>query len=59
MGTKTPEPSWHSVGQDGDIEIRDYEPMIVAEVTTTGERYGLITTRRRVWRVWKLMTLIN
>ena len=42
MGTKTPEPSWQSVRQDGVIEIRDYDPMIVAEVTTTGERYAAI-----------------
>jgi len=35
---KTPEPSWHSVKKDGDIEIRAYDPMIVAEATTTGQR---------------------
>jgi hypothetical protein len=48
VGTKTPEPSWHSVRQDGDIEIRDYDPMIVAEVTTTGERYGAINAGFRI-----------
>jgi DNA gyrase inhibitor GyrI len=42
VGTKSPEPSWHSVRQDGDIEIRDYDPMIVAEVNTAGERYAAI-----------------
>ena len=48
MGTKTPEPSWHSVRQDGDIEIRDYDPLIVAEVTTTGERYAAINAGFRI-----------
>lgn len=38
--SKTPEPSWKSVRKDGNIEIRAYDPMVVAEVTTTGERYG-------------------
>lgn len=48
MGTKTPEPSWHSVKQDGNIEIRDYDPMIVAEVITSGERYAAINTGFRI-----------
>jgi DNA gyrase inhibitor GyrI len=48
VGTHTPEPSWRSVRQDGDIEIRDYDPMIVAEVTTTGERYEAINAGFRI-----------
>jgi DNA gyrase inhibitor GyrI len=48
VGTKSPEPSWHSVRQDGDMEIRDYDPMIVAEVTTTGERYAAINAGFRI-----------
>jgi len=48
VGAKTPEPSWHSVKKDGDIEIRDYDPMIVAEVTTTGERYAAINAGFRI-----------
>ena len=48
MGTKTPEPNWHSVRQDGDIEVRDYDPMIVAEVTASGERYAAIKEGFRV-----------
>ncbi|MBN8522016.1 MAG: heme-binding protein [Alphaproteobacteria bacterium] len=35
---QTPEPSWQSVKKDGAFEIRSYDPMIVAEVTTTGPR---------------------
>ena len=48
MGTKTPEPRWHSVKQDGAVELRDYDPMIVAEVTTTGERYEAINAGFRI-----------
>lgn len=48
MGTQTPEPAWHSVRQDGNIEIRDYDPMLVAEVTMTGERYDAISAGFRV-----------
>lgn len=48
MGTKTPEPSWHSVRQDGDIGIRDYDPMVVAEVTIIGERYAAINHGFRI-----------
>jgi len=48
VGTKTTEPSWHSVRQDGDIEIRDYDPMVVAEVTTAGERYAAINAGFRI-----------
>lgn len=32
----TKEPPYTSVRQDGDIEIRDYAPMIIAEVATSG-----------------------
>jgi len=48
VGTKTPEPNWQSVRQDGAIEIRDYDPMIVAEVTITGERYAAINEGFRI-----------
>ena len=45
---KTPEPSWKSVRKDGDIEIRAYDPMIVAEATTTGERGEAINEGFRI-----------
>ena len=45
---KTPEPSWRSVRKDGNIEIREYDPMIVAEVTTSGERYAAINDGFRI-----------
>jgi effector-binding domain-containing protein len=45
---KTPEPAWRSIKKDGNIEIRSYEPMIVAEVTTTGERYAAINDGFRI-----------
>jgi hypothetical protein len=45
---KTPEPAWKSVRQDGNIEIRRYDPMILAEVTTTGERYDAINDGFRI-----------
>ena len=45
---KTPEPSWKSVRKDGDIEIRAYDPMIAAEVTTTGERGEAINEGFRI-----------
>lgn len=48
MGSKTPEPSWHMVQKDNDIEVRDYQPMIVAEVTATGERYAAINAGFRI-----------
>jgi SOUL heme-binding protein len=45
---KTPEPSWTSLRQEGDIEIRSYDPMILAEVTTKGERYDAINAGFRI-----------
>lgn len=45
---KTPEPSWKSVSKDGKIEIRAYDPMIVAEATTTGERSEAINEGFRI-----------
>ena len=48
MGTETSEPSWQSVKRDGDIEIRDYDPMIVAEVATNGEHYEAINAGFRI-----------
>ena len=46
--TKTPEPSWTSLSKEGSIEIRHYDPMVVAEVTMTGERYKAINEGFRV-----------
>ncbi len=48
MGEKTPEPVWHSVKKDGAIELRDYDPMIIAETTVTGERYAAINAGFRI-----------
>jgi len=49
VGTSsTPEPKWSLVEKDGAIEIRDYAPMIVAEATTTGERYEAINAGFRI-----------
>ena len=45
---KTPEPIWRSVKKDGNIEVRSYESMIIAEVTTTGERYAAINDGFRI-----------
>lgn len=45
---KTPEPSWTSVRKDGDVEIRLYDPMVMAEVVTTGERYDAINAGFRI-----------
>ena len=44
----TPEPIWHSVKKDGNIEIRSYDPMIIAETTMTGERYASINGGFRI-----------
>ncbi len=48
MGTQTPEPAWRSVSKAEDIEVRDYDPMIVAEVTVEGERYTAIKAGFRI-----------
>ncbi len=40
--SKTPEPKWRRQKKDGNIEIRLYDPMIVAEVTVSGERRDAI-----------------
>ncbi len=45
---KTPEPSWKSVRKDGNIEIRAYDPMIAAEVTTAGKRDDAINEGFRI-----------
>ena len=45
---KTPEPKWQSLQKDRNFEIRSYDPMIVAEVTTTGERYAAINNGFRI-----------
>jgi effector-binding domain-containing protein len=45
---KTPEPSWSSVKKEGNIEIRSYDPMIVAETTTTGKRSEAINDGFRI-----------
>jgi DNA gyrase inhibitor GyrI len=42
------EPSFTVVQKEGDIEIRRYDPMIVAEVTMTGEREKAINDGFRV-----------
>lgn len=44
----TPEPNWRSVQKEGNIEVREYAPMIVAEVVTTGERYEAINDGFRI-----------
>ena len=44
----TPEPNWRSVQKEGNIEVREYAPMIVAEVVTTGERYKAINDGFRI-----------
>jgi hypothetical protein len=40
--SKTPEPKWRRQSKDGNIEIRLYDPMIIAEVTVAGERRDAI-----------------
>ncbi len=42
--SKTPEPKWKSLKKDGDFEIRQYDSMIIAEVTVSGERYTAINS---------------
>jgi hypothetical protein len=34
------QPKYQVIERDGDIEIRDYAPMIIAEVDVSGERGG-------------------
>ncbi len=46
--TKAQEPNWHSTKKDGKIEIRTYEPMIVAEVTVAGKRQEAISEGFRI-----------
>ena len=48
MGKETREPNWRSIRQEGNIEIRDYDPMIIAEVVIAGERYVAIKEGFRV-----------
>ena len=45
---KTPEPNWQSIKTDGNIEIRQYDMMIVAEAETSGERYAAINDGFRI-----------
>lgn len=45
---KTPEPSWSSVKKEGNIEIRSYDPMIVAEAATIGKRSEAINEGFRI-----------
>jgi effector-binding domain-containing protein len=39
---ETLEPKWESLLKQDNIEIRAYDPMLVAEVTVKGERYAAI-----------------
>ena len=39
----TEEPAYNSLRSEGAFELREYEPMIVAEVTHTGERRQALT----------------
>lgn len=39
---KTPEPTYTVLQKDNNIEIRQYPPIIVAEVKVSGERYAAI-----------------
>ncbi len=48
LGTTTKEPSWRSVQKEGAIEIRDYAPMLVAEVVVSGEREEAINAGFRI-----------
>lgn len=43
-----PESAWRSIQKDGNIEIRAYDLMIVAETTITGERYAAINDGFRI-----------
>jgi effector-binding domain-containing protein len=48
VSIKTPEPSWTLIKKEGNIEVRDYNAMIAAEVTTTGARYEAINAGFRI-----------
>lgn len=39
---KTPEPAFTVISQEGSIETRWYAPLIIAEVSVSGERYAAI-----------------
>lgn len=41
---KVPEPNYQVVKNDGAIEIRDYPPIIVAQIQVEGERYTAINS---------------
>lgn len=43
MAAETPTPSYDLVFKQGDIEVRDYGPMIVAETRTLGSRSAAIS----------------
>lgn len=46
--SNVPEPDYEVISSSGDIQIREYDPMIVAEVTTEGERYEAINKGFRI-----------
>ncbi len=46
--SKTPEPQWKPIESDGNIQIRQYEPTIIAEVIVTGERSKAINDGFRI-----------
>lgn len=43
IGSRAEQLKYQVVSKNGDIELRDYAPMLVAEVETTGEREEAIT----------------
>jgi hypothetical protein len=45
------QPKYKTVTSDGPIEIREYEPIIAAEVDVTGERFAAIREGFRVMAV--------
>jgi phosphatidylserine decarboxylase len=46
------QPKYKTVTSDGPIEIREYEPIIAAEVDVTGERFAAIREGFRVMAVY-------
>lgn len=48
MAEKVPEPKYKVVSTDGNIEIRDYPQVLVAEVQVKGERYRAINQGFRI-----------